>query len=342
MSHATAQKSNSQYREEATMSKKATTTAKANIYQIVTEHIIASLRAGIIPWEKPWQALHFSGSPFPRNFRTGKPYRGVNVFLLWASPYSYPFWLTFKQAKELKGSVRKGEKGTQIVFYKQLRDPGKNANAKDEEKEQAPFVLCYYTVFNVEQCDGLTLPEIEQPTAKGEIQTDENCESIVTGWANRPALHLTSETEHRAYYRPGTDSVHMPARSRFVDAPHYYSTLFHELVHSTGHGSRLNRTFGAHFGDELYSKEELVAEMGAAYLCAIAGIANEHTDRNTTAYIRSWISRLEEDNRLIVQAAANAQKAIDLIVGTTFEEEITEETGEAVASGFSSVESLAS
>ncbi len=108
----------------------------------------------------------------------------------------------------------------------------------------------------------------------------------------------------------------MPARSRFVDAPHYYSTLFHELVHSTGHESRLNRTFGARFGDELYSKEELVAEMGAAFLCAIAGIANEHTDRNTTAYIQNWISKLEEDNRLIVHAAANAQKAVDLILGT--------------------------
>jgi antirestriction protein ArdC len=237
--------------------------------------------------------------------------------------------------------VRKGEKGTQIVFYRQLGDRTKNENAKDQEKERAPFVLCYYTVFNVEQCDGLTLPQIEQPTAKTEIETDENCEAIVTGWANPPALHLTSETEHRACYRPGTDSVHMPARSRFVDAPHYYGTLFHELVHSTGHGSRLNRTFGAHFGDELYSKEELVAEMGAAYLCAIAGIANDHTDRNTTAYIQSWISQLEDDNRLIVHAAANAQKAVDVIVGTTFEEEITEETGEAAASGFSSVESMA-
>jgi antirestriction protein ArdC len=323
------------------MSKKPTTTAKPSIYQTVTERIIASLKAGVIPWEKPWQTPHFSGGPFPRNFRTGKPYRSVNVFLLWASPYSSPFWLTFKPAQELKGAVRKGEKGTQIVFYKQLRDRRKNEDAKDEEKEHAPFVLCYYTVFNVEQCDGLTLPEIEQPTAKTEIETDKNCDAIVLGWANLPALHLTSETEHRACYRPGTDSVHVPARSRFVDAPHYFSTLFHELVHSTAHGSRLNRTFGAHFGDELYSKEELVAEMGAAYLCAIAGIANEHTDRNTTAYIQSWIAQLENDNRLIVHAAANAQKAVDLIVGTTFEEEITEETGEAAGSGFSSVESLA-
>ena len=141
------------------------------------------------------------------------------------------------------------------------------------------------------------------------------------GWENRPALYLDSPTEYRAYYPPSTDSVHMPARCRFVDAPHYYSTLFHELVHSTGHASRLNRTFGDRFGDELYSKEELVAEMGAAFLCAIAGIANEHTNRNTTAYIQNWIAKLEEDNRLIVHAAANAQRAVDCILGSAFEEE---------------------
>ena len=174
-------------------------------------------------------------------------------------------------------------------------------------------------MFNVEQCDGLSLPEIEQPTNTPDVDEDELCEGIVSAWANRPALHLTSATEHCAYYRPATDSVHMPARSRFVDAPHYYSTLFHELVHSTGHTSRLNRTFGDHFGDELYSKEELVAEMGAAFLCAIAGIANEHTDRNTTAYIQNWISKLEEDNRLVIHAAANAQRAADCILGESFE-----------------------
>jgi antirestriction protein ArdC len=263
--------------------------------------------------------------PIPRNFHTGKPYRGINVFLLWSSPYNSPFWLTFKQAQELKGNVRKGEKGTQIVFYKQLRDRKKEDATTCEEDDRAPFVLCYYTVFNVEQCDGLTLPQIEQPTPVSEIDADETCEAIVTGWENRPALHLTSATEHRAYYRPSTDSVHMPARSRFVDAPHYYSTLFHELVHSTGHESRLNRTFGDRFGDELYSKEELVAEMGAAFLCVIAEIANEHTVRNTTAYVQNWISKLEEDNRLIVHAAANAQKAVDSILGSTFAEETEED-----------------
>ena len=286
----------------------------------MTDRIISSLKAGVIPWEKPWKTSSFAGGPFPRNFLTGKPYRGINIMLLWSNDYSSPFWLTFKQAHELKGHVRKGEVGTPIVFYKQLPEDKKKQAAKDgEEDERAPFLLCHYTVFNVEQCDGLTLPELDQPETAPDVDEDELCESIVAAWESRPAMHLTSPTEHRAYYRLGTDSVHMPARSRFVDTAHYYSTLFHELVHSTGHSSRLNRTFGDRFGDELYSKEELVAEMGAAFLCAIAGIANEHTDRNTTAYIQNWISKLEEDNRLVIHAAANAQRAADCILGENFE-----------------------
>jgi antirestriction protein ArdC len=298
--------------------KKPSTSSRPSIYQTVTDRIISSLKAGVIPWEKPWKSPRFAGGPFPRNFYTGKPYRGINVLLLWSSDYSSPFWLTFKQAQELKGTVRKGEHGTPIVFYKQLPEYVKNDGDNTGEDERIPFVLCRYTVFNVEQCDGLTLPEISQPAIAPEVDEDELCESIVNGWENRPALHLTSPTEYRAYYRPSTDSVHMPARSRFVDTAHYYSTLFHELIHSTGHESRLNRTFGDRFGDELYSKEELVAEMGAAFLCAIAGIANEHTDRNTTAYIQNWISKLQEDNRLIIHAATNAQKAVDAILGSTF------------------------
>jgi antirestriction protein ArdC len=301
--------------------KKPSTSNRPSIYQTVTDRIISSLKAGVIPWEKPWTSPRFAGGPFPRNFYTGKPYRGVNVLLLWSSDYSSPFWLTFKQAQELKGSVRKGQHGTPIVFYKQLPEDQRRQAANDgDEDTRAPFVLCHYTVFNVEQCDGLTLPEVSQPMPAPEVDEDELCESIVTGWENRPSLYLTSPTEYRAYYRPSTDSVHMPARSRFVDTAHYYSTLFHELIHSTGHESRLNRTFSDRFGDELYSKEELVAEMGAAFLSAIAGIANEQTDRNTTAYIQNWISKLQEDNRLIVHAAANAQKAVDSILGNTFED----------------------
>jgi antirestriction protein ArdC len=335
---------NSNHREEAPMSKKVAATTKPSVYQVVTDRIIASLKTGVIPWEKPWQSLHFTGGPFPRNFRTGKPYRGINIMLLWSCSYGSPFWLTFNQAKELKGTVRKGEKGTQIVFYKQLRDRQKTDDKPTaEEDRRPPFVLTYHTVFNVEQCDGLALPQMELPTRPNDVDVDETCEAIVSGWSNRPSLQLTSATEYRAYYRPNTDAVHMPARARFVDAPHYYSTLFHELIHSTGHESRLNRTFGAHFGDELYTKEELVAEMGAAFLSAIAGIANENTERNTTAYIQNWISRLQEDNRLIIHAAANAQRAVDSILGISFENaDVSEEmTGDVAAPVTSQPEGLA-
>ena len=309
---------------------KQTSTDRPNVYQIVTDRIIASLKEGIIPWEKPWKAPTFAGGNFPRNFVTGKPYRGVNVFLLWGTRFSSPFWLTFKQAHELGGNVRKGEKGSQIVFYKQLRSRKVKANevpvAKGgtKEKDRAPFILTYYTVFNVEQCEGLTIPTAE-PTPAVPVRADETCEAIVSGWAGRPTIRTEEVNEGRAYYRPSTDSVHLPARFRFIDAAHYYATLFHELVHSTGHESRLTRTFGSSFGDECYSKEELVAETGAAFLCAIAGIATKHTEQNTAAYIQNWISKLEQDNRLIVQAAASAQRAVDLITGHSFEGQNAEE-----------------
>ncbi len=158
-------------------------TAKRSIYQAVTDRRLASLKAGVIPWEQPWHTPRFAGGPFPRNFRTRKPYRGVNVFLLWASPYPSPFWLT------LGGTVRKGEKGTPIVFYKPLRSPATEEATATVEQDRPPFVLCNYTAFNVEQCDGLTLPQLEPPT--NDVDKDETCESIVNGWENptRPSPH---------------------------------------------------------------------------------------------------------------------------------------------------------
>ena len=303
---------------------------RPSVYQIVTDRIIASLREGIIPWEKPWKAPTFAGSSFPRSFVTGKPYRGVNVLLLWGTRFSSPFWLTFKQALELGGNVRKGEKGAQIVFYKQLQTRKvKTCEApviKDgsQEDDRAPFILSYYTVFNVEQCDGLTIPTSEAVPALL-VDADDTCEAIVSGWAARPTIRTEEVNEGRAYYRPATDSVHLPARFRFIDTAHYYATLFHELVHSTGHDSRLARKFGNSFGDELYSKEELVAETGAAFLCAIAGIATKHTEQNTAAYIQNWIGKLEQDNHLIVQAVASAQRAVDLITGHSFTGQNAEE-----------------
>ena len=305
---------------------------KPSIYQTVTDRIVKSLEQGVIPWEKPWQAPTYAGGSVPRNFRTGKPYRGVNVMLLWSAPYSAPFWLTYKQAQEMGGSVRKGETGTQIVFYKQFAGKKDGAEPAEEQptssqpeegnsSKRSPYMLTSYTVFNVEQCDGLKLPELLAAGEPDIVAEDAACEALVKAWHGKPAIERLSPTEYRACYRPLTDTVHMPARHRFIEPSLYYSTLFHELVHSTGHESRLKRTFGAAFGDDLYSREELIAETGAAFLCAIAGIANTHSERNTTAYLQSWIGKLQADNRLVLQAAAAAQKAVDLITGPTRNEE---------------------
>jgi antirestriction protein ArdC len=309
-------------------------TPKPTIYQTVTARIIESLKAGIIPWAKPWQG-NARGTAFPSNYRTGAPYRGINVLLLWSSPYASNHWLTFKQAQELGGTVRKGETGTQIVFWKKLAKATSTAqpatpNIEDETEDRARFLCRAYTVFNVEQCDGISLPApiLDRP----QVDTDELCESIVQSWEGRPTLQLENEHEGRAFYRPATDAVHMPMRNRFVDTAHYYSTLFHELIHSTGHESRLARTFGAQFGDDQYSREELIAETGAAFLATIAGIANEATEKNTTAYIQNWIKALEGDSRLMITAAAAAQRAVDVIIGNRLEEQDTVESTEEVES----------
>jgi len=296
---------------------------KLNIYQMVTDRIIASLEKGVIPWQKPWQAPKYKGGFFPRNLQTGRPYRGVNVMLLWSAEYSSPFWLTFKQAQEMGGSVRKGERSESIVFYKQLpaREEDRSGAEDEADGKRGPYVLTYYNVFNSEQCDGLDVPTIET-SERSEVENDAACEAIVRDWAGRPAIRTEIKTESRAYYRPSTDSVHLPARFRFVDTAHYYSTLFHELVHSTGHPSRLNRDFGKSFGDELYSREELVAETGAAFLCVWAQIATERTEQNTHSYIQHWIAALRNDNRLVIQATAAAQRAVDLITGISISLEV--------------------
>ena len=170
---------------------------RPSLYQTVTDRIVASLKAGKIPWEKPWKSPHFKGGPFPRNFCTGKPYRGINVLLLWANSFNSPFWLTYKQAQELGGGVRKGEKGTQIVFFKPL-DKEKTDAPKTEEENRLPFVLCHYTVFNVEQCDGLKLPALID-AAPNSVEAIDACEALLQGYLNGPKLVLDNEGESRAF-----------------------------------------------------------------------------------------------------------------------------------------------
>lgn len=285
---------------------------KADAYQVITDRIIELLDKGEIPWSKPWNM----GNDMPRNLISKKAYRGINPFLLSAMRYTSPFWLSFKQAKQLGGGINKGEKGCPVVFWKWIekKDPHR---LPGEVVEKIPF-LRYYTVFNVDQCNNLDeskIPQLEEETR--EFSVIEEAELIL---ANMPKVPLIEHVESRAYYMPMSDKVNMPRKELFKSDEEYYSTLFHELTHSTGHSSRLNRsgiTELDSFGSHSYSKEELCAELGAAYLCGSAGIG-ERIIENSAAYIQGWISRLRNDKKFIVTAAAQAQKASDYILGITY------------------------
>jgi antirestriction protein ArdC len=294
-----------------------------DVYAIVTEQVIAALEAGTVPWHRPWSAE----MGLPRNLQSGRPYRGINPFLLGcaqaAHGFESPYWVTYKQASERGGHVRRGETSSLVVFWKRL-DPLKVRKVRDnvtgERVEMAtlgaPMVLRYFRVFNVEQCENVEYPRAE--AERHEWDALEQCESIVTDYLRCGPLLV--EGGARACYQPSSDRVCMPERDRFEGAAGYYSTIFHELAHSTGHAKRLARKelleFHA-FGDASYSREELVAEMGAAMLCGVAGI-DQLTVPNSAAYVRSWLDKLRGDKRLVVTAAAQAQKAADLIRGVSY------------------------
>ena len=285
--------------------------ARSSVYDQITDRIIAMLESGTVPWRKPWK----SESIFPRNLVSKKAYRGINVFLLHAMGYESPFWLTFRQALELGGNVRKGEKACPVVFWKRIDIEGRELG----EKQKIPM-LRYYHVFNLAQCDGIKIfpaPAIDTPS----ISLPAKPEEILLHMPERPEIQ---HGMRKAYYSLSADIVGMPDKSQFETGAAYYATLFHELVHSTGHRTRLNRptvTENAGFGSDPYSKEELIAEMGAAFLCGQAGI--ESTLENSAAYLAGWLEQLRNDKTLIIQAAAQAQKAADFILGVKFEESTT-------------------
>jgi antirestriction protein ArdC len=272
----------------------------SSVYSIVTEQILRQLESGVAPWHRPWT------TEIPKSLSSGRAYRGLNVFLLASNGYGSPYWLTYKQAIERGGHVRKGEDGTRIVFWK--IGTRETEDAGGDSIERKSIVLRYYVVFNVEQCEG-----IAAPTSSSIVNPIEECERIVRQMPNPPAMEQYS----RAWYRPSSDTVGMPSRNAFNSAEEYYSTLFHELAHSTGHPKRIGRD-GIEklntFGSESYSKEELIAEMGAAMLCGVAGI-ERNTLSNSAAYLRSWIDVLKTDSRMVVSAASQAQKAADYIQG---------------------------
>lgn len=294
-----------------------------DIYQETTDKIIAALERGTVPWHCPWS--RYKG--FPKNLVSGKEYRGANVFLLtvsrMAEGYESPHWLTYKQAQEKGGNVRKGERGTLVIFWKLYDKPTTEIGEDGKPKVNRFPVLRHYTVFNAAQCDGVEIPADDE-IERHEWDAIETAEDLASRW-NGPTIEHGGDA---ACYLPSEDLVRMPQRDRFEHPGEYYSTLFHELTHSTGHETRLARpgiTNPTGFGTDPYGREELVAEMGAAFLCGHCGI--DTTTEHNAAYLDGWLNMIKGDPKLVIQAAGQAQKAADLIVGRTFAE--TEETATA-------------
>lgn len=294
--------------------------AKIDIYQAVTDRILETLDKGTVPWRHPIKR-NGDADGLPRSMSSKKPYRGVNIFLLaitaWAKGYESAYWLTYKQAQQQGGQVRKGEKSSLVVFWKRY-------TTKDKEtgEDKIVPVIRHYNVFNAEQVEGIEAPDavVIDPDAEP-FEPIEQAEKIVTGYAGGPVI------EHgggQAYYRPTEDKVRIAQPERFETAESYYATLFHELAHSTGHISRLDRALDkklAPFGSADYSKEELIAEMGAAFLAANAGISPPTIDQSA-AYIDGWRKKLKGDKKLIIQAAGAGQRAADHILGVTWDEPV--------------------
>lgn len=289
------------------------------VYDVINSRIMELLEQGTVPWRKPWNAEN----NIPKNLISMKDYRGVNVFLLSCMPYSSSYWLTFKQVQDRGGYVRKGEKSTPVVFWKWIDK--KDADTQDDEitgtKGKVPL-LRYYSVFNLDQVDGIKAPEPKEIIA--EFNPIQKAEEIIATMPLRPDIRYGG---NRAYYSPSNDYIQLPHQHTFQSPEEYYSTAFHELAHATGHSSRVGRKSilePSYFGSHEYSKEELVAEMGAAFLCGHTGIENR-TIENSAAYIQGWLRKLKDDRTLLIHAAAQAQKAADFILNRKGGEETEEE-----------------
>jgi antirestriction protein ArdC len=284
---------------------------KQDIYEQVTNRIITQLEQGVIPWKSPY----FSKVGFPRNFASGKPYHGINVFLLGSLRYTSPYFLTFLQARELGGNVMKGEKGSLVIKYGTYTKEVEG----DASEEQRKF-LKGYTVFHASQIEGVEFPAPAMPELPASSACD-RAREIAAGMPKSPAMREGSAIP---CYQPNTDSVHMPERCFFTSEEAYFSTLFHELTHSTGHQSRLarqslleNKGMDATAGEarKVYAEEELVAEMGASFLSAHAGFIEAELE-NSAAYLQGWIDALKSKDAKgwIIRAASQAQKAADYIL----------------------------
>jgi antirestriction protein ArdC len=288
------------------------TTTRADVYSRVTDRIIADLEQGVRPWLKPWSTDN-APEGITRPLRhNGTPYRGINVLLLWgeamARGYASAIWMTYRQADELGAHVKKGEQGSMVVYADRFTKT-ETTDQGEEIEQDIPFMKAY-TVFNVEQIEGLPAHYYTTPESKGEpLQLIDSAERFfaTTGATFRHG-------GNQAFYAPGPDLIQLPPPEAFNDAESYAATKAHELTHWTAHPTRLARVLGKRFGDNAYAAEELIAELGAAFLCADLGITPEPRDDHA-AYIGSWLKVLKDDKRAIFTAASHAQRAADFLHG---------------------------
>src|SRR5262245_53273104 len=285
---------------------------RQDVYTRVTTRIIAELEQGVRPWARPWSAGNTEGRitrPLRHNFT---PYRGINILLLWgesmANGYSANVWMTYKQAQALGAHVRKGEHGSLVVYADTFHKTGKND--KGEEVDEAIPFMKGYTVFNIEQIEGLPpayVPQAPAPTERMKLIEDAEAFFAATGATFRHAGNM-------AYYAPSTDLIVLPVPEAFRDAQSYAATKAHELVHWTSHKSRLDRALGKRFGDDAYAAEELIAELGSAFLCADLRLTPEIREDHAS-YLDHWLKVLKADKRAIFTAASHAQRAADYLHG---------------------------
>jgi antirestriction protein ArdC len=286
-------------------------TARANLYDEVTAKIIAELEGGRIPWVQPWGKVGSAAPGLPRNAVTGRNYSGVNVLILWGALFEHGYasqgWLTFKQARDAGGCVRKGERGVTVVYADRFipEVEKQRASEKGDDAKSVPF-LKRFTVFNLTQCEGLRSGLAPDPEPLPEREIVPLAEHVIA--ASGVDFRIGGS---QAYYVPSADYVQVPPQPAFFDQINFYRTALHELCHASGHASRLNRNLTNAFGSKDYAREELIAEMGSAFLCAALGIVPtvRHSD-----YIASWLAVLREDNRAIFRAASAATKAADWLL----------------------------
>lgn len=285
-----------------------------DVYQMVTDRIIAMLEQGDIPWDRPWTGA----GRYAIKRASGKPYSILNQMLL-GNPGEY---LSFNECKKLGGKIKKGAKAKIVVFWKIMDYPEKDDGGKPIIKangtvktRSVPY-LKYSQVFHIDDCEGIT-PKHYEETLR-DFNPIDKAEEVIAGYVQRSGITLEHTKQGRAFYSPDMDKVVLPLKEQFTSEAGYYGTAFHELTHSTGHKSRLDRIVAGSFsfGDETYSKEELVAEIGSASLMNVLGIETDDSIRNNAAYIQSWIKALRNDKRLIVSAASKAGKAVEMIAPT--------------------------